>query len=137
MCVFSLLSVVPPLKSLRKVIFSGNGRSGVTVDSVAIVDWIFELLLGQKLFQFLVCLLEMFINAAEKDISVLCSETEQCECNQGCVSSHVLFRLPVPVCDKRMYDYSFAETVIAVHAFKYLAQFLMLLVTIFLPQSKY
>lgn len=79
MCVFSLLSVVPPLKSLRKVIFSGNGRSGVAVDSLAIVDGIFKLLLGQKFLQFLVCLHLLFVNAAEKDILVLYSETEQYE----------------------------------------------------------
>lgn len=38
--------------------------------------------------------------------------------DQGYVSSHVLYRFPVPVCGKRMYDYNFAEMVIAVHAVK-------------------
>lgn len=39
-------------------------------------------------------------------------------CNQGSVSSHALYRLPVPVCGKRMYDYNFGEIIIAVHAFQ-------------------
>lgn len=39
-------------------------------------------------------------------------------CNQACVSPHVLYRLPMPVYGKRMYDYSFAEVVITVHAFQ-------------------
>lgn len=39
-------------------------------------------------------------------------------CNQAYVPPHVLYRLPMPVCSKRMYDYSFAEMVITVHAFQ-------------------